>query len=229
MSLQKYRADEAGPPDANGATPHYALWIGGPTLAKVTLCPSRRNIIPPRTVYVTGEPDTWFSHPAATRYRGRTIRGYLTTQDGNWVFHPYRDSFAPKSLQVSITYDIVSEASAKVGDTADNGYISPDEERKSITNGRKREIERNQRQSRRGAYNWTLGNALDFLSRHDAAREPEAQRSGDQITVRVFGEYDPDCSAGLQATHTLHLQGNLSAGTWTRLARLLESRGAKFY
>ncbi len=73
MGLQRYRADQSDAPDANGAVAHYARWMGGPTLAKVTACPVAKGLMPPRTVYVTGEPDTWFSHPAACRVRGRTI------------------------------------------------------------------------------------------------------------------------------------------------------------
>lgn len=93
MALQKYRADKAGDKQANGATPYYALWMGGPTLALVRQCPVvNSTCITPRTVYVTGEADTWFSIPAACRYLGRTIRGYLTTDDsGETVFRIHTD------------------------------------------------------------------------------------------------------------------------------------------
>ncbi len=74
MGLQKYRADEQRPADANGAIECYTNWMGGPTLALVRNCPTPFG---PRTVYVRGEPDTWFSVPAACKYRGRTITGYL--------------------------------------------------------------------------------------------------------------------------------------------------------
>ena len=44
-----------------------------------------------RTVYVTGEPDTWFSTPAACRIQGCYVKGYVTGDDaGNLVFrHVY--------------------------------------------------------------------------------------------------------------------------------------------
>jgi hypothetical protein len=89
MGLQKYRADIAGEPCANGAVPHYTRWIGGPTLALVRNCPTENRAIEPRTVYVRGEPDTWFSVPAACRYKRRTVRGYLTMSDGSYVFRAH--------------------------------------------------------------------------------------------------------------------------------------------
>jgi hypothetical protein len=40
-----------------------------------------------RTVYVTGEPDTYFSIPAVCSVAGCRVRGYLTGDDnGNYVF-----------------------------------------------------------------------------------------------------------------------------------------------
>lgn len=230
MGLQKYRADMSDAPDANGAVAHYARWMGGPSLSKVVGCPVARGVMPPRTVYVTGEPDTFFSQPAACSYRGRVVRGYLTRSDQAWRFHPYRDSFRPSSLTVEITYDTVSEESVVDGATSDNGYITPQEERASFANGRKRDIERNVRRARNGRYRWTLQAALAWLKRQDGDREPwEAQHNGDSLTVRVFGEYDESCKEELQATYTLHLSGKLSDGTWARISRLLESKGARFY
>jgi hypothetical protein len=81
MGLQKYRADMIGDPAPNGAVPCYARWMGGPTLAVVRNCPIKYTCLPNRTVYTRGEPDTWFSIPAACQYRGRTIKGYITTDD----------------------------------------------------------------------------------------------------------------------------------------------------
>lgn len=229
MTLQKYRADVSDAPDVSGAVAHYARWMGGPSLSKVVGCRSHRDVMPPRTVYVTGEPDTWTSQPAACHYRGRVVRGYLTRRDDAWLFHPYRDSLAPSPLTAEITYDTVSESSVVDGATSDNGFVTPGEDRASFANGRKRVIERNVRQAQRGAFRWTLRNALDFLQRHDGDREPwEAQHNGDSISVRVCGEYDPTNADELQATYTLHLEGKLSAGSWARVERLLESKGARF-
>ena len=84
MGLQKYRADYAGAPDQNGATPYYTRWMGGPSLALIRNCPTKFGA---RTVYVRGEADTYFSIPAACRVRGKNIYGYLTTNDnGSWEF-----------------------------------------------------------------------------------------------------------------------------------------------
>lgn len=84
MGLQKYRADIAGEKQSNGAQPYYARWMGGPSLALVRECPTPHG---PRTVYVRGEADTYFSVPAACSYNGKVITGYLTTDDkGEYVF-----------------------------------------------------------------------------------------------------------------------------------------------
>jgi len=227
--MQRYRADISDAPDANGAVAHYARWMGGPTLAKVTACPVARTLMPPRTVYVTGEADTFYSLPAACSWRGRTVKGWLGSDDGAWLFHPYKGEVTPSPLEVTITYDTVSEESVVDGATSDNGFIDPSETRRSFSNGRERDVARNIRQAQRGQFAWALRAALDFLQRHDGQREPwEAQHNGDSISVRVCGEHNPSNADELQATYTLHLQGKLSAGSWARVARLLESHGARF-
>ena len=88
MGLQKYRADVAGEPSPNGAVPYYTNWVGGPSLALIRNCPNNAGLSP-RTVYVTGEPDTFFSVPAACSYKGKRLVGFLTCEDGNWAFHAY--------------------------------------------------------------------------------------------------------------------------------------------
>mgnify|MGYP000908338372 CR=1 FL=1 len=91
MGLQKYRADKPGDKQPNGAIPWYAHWMGGPTLALIRDCPVDNRLIGPRTVYVRGEPDTWYSIPAACRYQGKTVTGYITTQDHEYVFRAHSD------------------------------------------------------------------------------------------------------------------------------------------
>jgi hypothetical protein len=75
----------------NGAVGHRP---GGPMdclgpYAKVRNCPvageSRRY-----TCYAQNYADTYFSVPAATRIRGKYIRGYFTTDDNGISFHPYK-------------------------------------------------------------------------------------------------------------------------------------------
>jgi len=92
--LQKYRADIKGQKQSNGATPWYADWMGGPSLALVRNCPITNahsdTSITPRTVYVRAEPDTFFSQPAACKYKGKTVRGYIKSDDnGDFVFRMY--------------------------------------------------------------------------------------------------------------------------------------------
>jgi hypothetical protein len=87
MGLQKYRADVSGEPDENGAVPFYSKWMGGPSLALIRNCPVDTVGIEPRTVYITSEPDTFFTQPAACKVKGKTVRGYVTHSDHKWLFH----------------------------------------------------------------------------------------------------------------------------------------------
>lgn len=89
MGLQKYRADTSEPQD-DGAVLHYAKWVWGPTLSKITNCRIENFPDKPRgTVYITGEADTFFSIPAAMRYKDKTVRGFVTSEDGMTYFHAY--------------------------------------------------------------------------------------------------------------------------------------------
>ncbi len=84
--MQKYRADYAKDmPD--GSIQWFAKWLGGPSLAKIGNCRIDGTDIR-RTVYITGEPDTYFSQPAATRVKGKYVAGYVAGDDnGCLVFH----------------------------------------------------------------------------------------------------------------------------------------------
>ena len=85
--MQKYRAD-VSKTQPDGAVLWSAKWMGGPTLAKIDNC----RLVDlagdmRRTVYITGEPDTWFSIPAVCSLAGCRMRGYVTVaDDGNEVF-----------------------------------------------------------------------------------------------------------------------------------------------
>jgi len=89
MGLQKYRADYAEEMQADGATPWCTRWVGGPSLALIRNAPTEWGA---RTVYITAAPDTFFSIPAAVTVKGRTVRGYVTTEARNGraelVFRP---------------------------------------------------------------------------------------------------------------------------------------------
>ncbi len=84
--MQKYRADTSTT-QADGAIVWYAQWMGGPTLSKIENC-RLANMAGDirRTVYITGEADTYFSIPAACKLGGKRIRGYVTSDDGELVF-----------------------------------------------------------------------------------------------------------------------------------------------
>jgi hypothetical protein len=84
MGLQKYRASRVDYVDPNGTQVWVCDWMGGPTVSKLEQCPTPFG---PRTVYVTGEPETFFTLPAACKFKGRGVRGYLTCEDGSWRFN----------------------------------------------------------------------------------------------------------------------------------------------
>lgn len=85
--MARYRSDRATK-QADGAILWHAIWIGGPSLAKVENC-RLENLEGDmrRTVHVTHEADTWFSIPAECSIAGCRVKGYLTSDsDGNVVF-----------------------------------------------------------------------------------------------------------------------------------------------
>ena len=95
MGMQKFLALESEN-FANGAV---GWKQGGPTdclgpFAKVQNCPihgfQREDGSELRlTCYATDYPDTYFSVPASTRYKGKYVGGYFTVEDGNVEFRPY--------------------------------------------------------------------------------------------------------------------------------------------
>ena len=87
--MQKYRSDTSQPQD-DGAILWFAEWIGGPSLAKIDNC--RLNLAGDmrRTVYITGEPDSFFSQPAVCKIQGCRVKGYVTSDDDGLMFrHGY--------------------------------------------------------------------------------------------------------------------------------------------
>ena len=90
MGLQKYRADEVYETDRNGTRMWVTRWMGGPSYSKLENCPTPFGR---RTVYITGEADTWFSLPAACTFKGKTVRGYVTRTDEAWEFRAYVDCY----------------------------------------------------------------------------------------------------------------------------------------
>lgn len=93
MGLQKYHTRNSGKLEVhpNGSVAHYGATMFGRHLAKVDNCPCDKGLAP-RTVYVTGEADTFFSLPAAVQFKGARIRGFLTFEDAaGWRFTPDAD------------------------------------------------------------------------------------------------------------------------------------------
>lgn len=91
MGMQKYRADKSKA-QADGATLWFADWLGGPSLAKIENCRLIDLVGDMRaTVYITSEPDTYFSIPAVCSLKGCRVKGYVTNDGaGNMVFqHVY--------------------------------------------------------------------------------------------------------------------------------------------
>lgn len=138
-------------------------------------------------------------------------------------------------MRVSVTYDIVTEASAVDGDHADHGYIAPGTEtRRSYARGGKRVIERNIRMSRAGRFDWTLREAIDFIvGRSCASHETCWTGADDHMSIRASSEYQ-GCdierlggSTVVSVAYDLHIAG-ASDGTLDRLARLFARNGVYF-
>jgi hypothetical protein len=85
--MQKYRAD-VSEKQIDGAVVWSAQWMGGPSLAKIDNCRLDGLVGGMRrTVYITGEADTYFSIPAVCKLAGCRVRGYVTGDgEGNSVF-----------------------------------------------------------------------------------------------------------------------------------------------
>lgn len=90
MSLQRYRIDETGKAEPNGSVPLYSDWRGGPSLAAIRNCPVDIAGEPRRMVYVTAEPDTYFSQPAACCLFGIDVKGILMHGEDGYNFAPTR-------------------------------------------------------------------------------------------------------------------------------------------
>jgi hypothetical protein len=88
MSSQKFYASQNDTFTwSNGAIGHRP---GGPfdclgPYAKVRNCPIHGTNLR-LTCYATGYADTYLSIPACTRYRGKHISGYFTSENGDVVF-----------------------------------------------------------------------------------------------------------------------------------------------
>lgn len=85
--MARYRSDKFDT-QLDKAKLWYAVWLGGPTLAKIENC-RLENLEGGmrRTVTITGEADTAFSIPACCSIAGCRVKGYVTGDgDGNLVF-----------------------------------------------------------------------------------------------------------------------------------------------
>lgn len=140
-------------------------------------------------------------------------------------------------MRVSVTYDVITEASVEDGDYADHGYIQPGTEaRRSYARGGKRVIERNIRMSRAGRFDWTLREAIEFIGgRSCNSHESCWVGSDDRLTIIASGEYQgvdegKERIAGspvISVNYDLHIEG-VSFGTLDRLARMFASNGVYF-
>lgn len=138
-------------------------------------------------------------------------------------------------MRVSVTYDIVTAASALDGDAAERGYIDPRTERERPTNaGRKRDIGRTERAAKAGRLNWRLRDALAFIDKQCCAHaESDWMLDNARLGLAVYATdayetHSTDARPGvISVDYSLHVRG-LSPGSYMRLARLLASKGVDF-
>jgi hypothetical protein len=90
MGIQRFRASSKPTNFNNGAVGYgpggWADCIG--PFAKVVNCPVAGTEVR-LTCYATGHADTYFSVPAATKYKGKYVGGFFTLDEGGCVFNPY--------------------------------------------------------------------------------------------------------------------------------------------
>lgn len=143
---------------------------------------------------------------------------------------------ARESMTVSVTYDVITEASAVDGDMADNGWIHPGTEaRRSLRLGGKRMYERNLRMARAGKFDWTLRDALAFIEAQ-CCGHLEGEFVGvhdNKLRVYATGAYGSESEVcGGSPVTSLSYAGHVdgaSYGTLDRLTRFLASKGVTFY
>lgn len=90
MGLQKYHTIGEEPEKLpNGSIACRGHTWHGTHLALVRNCPIYRGgeYVQRLTAYVQGEPDTFFSIPAAVKLKGKTVRGHLTIDETGFSFY----------------------------------------------------------------------------------------------------------------------------------------------
>lgn len=139
-------------------------------------------------------------------------------------------------IRVSVTYDLVTEASASDGDHADNGYIDArTEQRRSFRRGGWRNTERSMRLARAGKFDFpSLREAMRFIDAQNCEHHETCWLgSEDCLSVYCTGAYqgcDVESVRGSQVVsvdYCLHIEG-CSAGSMDRIARVLAANGVYF-
>lgn len=90
MSLARFYASLEAPEYWDNGAVVFHSGTHTATFAKVRNCPILVNGVysgTRLTCYATGHADTFFSIPAATRYKGQYIRGYFSQNEDGPVFH----------------------------------------------------------------------------------------------------------------------------------------------
>lgn len=174
----------------------------------------------------------------------RVAGGYMVDSTRGRYFVEAKDGKALRGrvgMRVSVTYDLVTRESSEDGATADNGYIDArTEQRRSFSNGRTRDIERNRRIARAGRCDFhSLREAMAFIERQCCEHMetcwtgPLGAAGESTLSVYCTGardEYESELFNGSRIVSTdycLHIDG-CSAGTADRIARLLAANGVYF-
>lgn len=129
--------------------------------------------------------------------------------------------------KITVTYEIISEASAIDGDFEDHGFICERyEDRHSVAaTARSMVIAK----ARTGRYDWSsIRAALEYClaQRGDGPDQPCGQVDS-RLQATFYGTYDPSDPEEMQCNVTLFVEG-VSDGTLARLARVLEKAGVYF-
>lgn len=153
--------------------------------------------------------------------------------------------------QVTVGFETLTDESVEQGDFEDIGWIHPaTEAQRSLRKGGKRIYERNVRMAQRGAFDWELRDALEWLDSNnpgylegyvDSGRVLTRGETAEgqvklvwALTLRAIADghdivmtsngygYAPE-----RINYEVHVR-TLSHGSRARLRRLLEARGVRF-
>ncbi len=137
-----------------------------------------------------------------------------------------------KSSKFSVTFEVLTPESVEAGDMADHGFVDPRTgKERSLRKGGKRVYERNVRMARKGAFDWSVKAAVEWLDSNAGGPVVQAEYNVGDMTLRVDLHQDgADIIVGKngyeeeskRTNYSLFCEG-VSEGTARRILRALRA------